>query len=537
MIMFPCSMRAQYYLPIFQKHKPKLESTLSKFISPQKLLVVIDDILFSLSQEIDQILLPTIAKEIFLVKSNNGLMGNSPQSRYDSFFIQNNKWTYPAREIPLKYPFLFEIVEKLIYSTVNNICRCLVRLEQDFADIILWIGSEIGDLLNVEVSSGDRHRNGQQVLILNFTSKKRIVYKPTNLLPDKLFGNFINLLELKYPFDLHYMKVLPRDDYGWLEYINSLPCHTLSEIKNYYRRAGALLAITDTLNYTDGHFENLIANGAYPVLLDGETLFQCMGDIPDHVLGERSILFTGLVQSADAESKGRGLNAAFQVRGTMRNQYLYTHPINDHTDDLQVRFRGVNNGPSKNCPIYKGFYHTPLKFINEFVEGFTKTYDYISSISNKILDNNSWWDELSNVRVRQLIRHTMYYTFLLRKIQQPEGCISKKSAAEIIRPLLESQDSFVNLLVDYEIKDLLNLNIPYFYLYPGKKDLFDSENKCYTNFVNKASIEEMRNQLKQRTIKYRNRQIEILKTHLPYSPEPVEVENIFYEKNKKKAFN
>src|SRR3712207_8377597 len=45
-----------------------------------------------------------------------------------------------------------------------------------------------------------------------------------------------------------------------------------SEALRYYERAGMLLCLFYVLEGTDCHYENIIASGEYPVLIDTETL-------------------------------------------------------------------------------------------------------------------------------------------------------------------------------------------------------------------------------------------------------------------------
>ena len=65
-----------------------------------------------------------------------------------------------------------------------------------------------------------------------------------------------------------------RPGYGWLRFVEHTPCADLTEVDRFYRRQGVLLALLHALDGTDVHFENIIAAGDQPVLIDIETLFQ-----------------------------------------------------------------------------------------------------------------------------------------------------------------------------------------------------------------------------------------------------------------------
>jgi type 2 lantibiotic biosynthesis protein LanM len=524
-MLFRDAMRAQYYLKEIQQGQERLRHTLETLYVYWPTLAtkdIIEKVSLQLADWTDQILLPVIAHEIERAKVAGILVGDTPSERYDNFFLGNGAWTSEARRILLTYPFLFEMIQTFIKSSVDNLCHCLKLLKQDLPLIRKNLLDDDSPLSDIYIPGSDRHRGGKQAIVLTFASGSKIIFKPTDLTPDQLFRDFITDLRLPQPYDLYCMRVLPQDGYGWLEYLPNIPCLDLDELRNFYRRAGVLLAVTDALNYCDGHFDNLIAFGSYPVLIDCETLFHSFGEI-DPELGERSILFTGLVQKPPKKDSGRGFTAALQTLGTKRFAFLHTYAVNDHTDKLAVRFRGITEEVSHNCPIFEGRFQTTHNFIEEFVEGFTIGYDQISRHWQRILDDSEWWRCISRVRARQLIRHTLYYQLLIRKIQQPEGCVERSAAVDILQPLLNSEMPSLQILTDYELTDLLYLDIPYFYHYPGNCDLYDGQSKCYPRYFERSAVEEMRKQFAERSENYRDRSIAILRNVLPASPIPAEV--------------
>ncbi|MBX4341401.1 DUF4135 domain-containing protein, partial [Mycobacterium tuberculosis] len=61
--------------------------------------------------------------------------------------------------------------------------------------------------------------------------------------------------------------------YGWQEYIAYRECLTEEELKRFYYRQGGYIALLYFFRSSDFHFENIIASGEFPVLIDLETLF------------------------------------------------------------------------------------------------------------------------------------------------------------------------------------------------------------------------------------------------------------------------
>jgi lantibiotic modifying enzyme len=371
-------------------------------------------------------------------------------------------------------------------------------------------------LVDIYILESDRHRHGKQALLFTFASGAKVIFKPTDLGPDKLFTEFVSALHLPDLYDLRCMRALPRNGYGWLEYIPPTECTSIQEVEDYYRRAGVLIAITDSLNYCDGHFDNLIASGPYPVLIDCETLFHSFRHI-DSEVGERSILFTGLIQKPPKADSGRGFTAALQTPGIERFEFLHTYAINDHTDDLAVRYRGVSSEVSSNCPSLKGHFQTAHDFIEEVSDGFITAYDHITRQNERILSEVGWWNSVSATRARQLVRHTLYYLLLIRKIQQI-SVTSCSAAIDVLRPLLHSKTALLEKLVEYEITDLLRYDVPFFYHHPGNCDLYDGNDARYPNYFCQSAVAEIRQRFTERSEAYRDRSVEILRNVLPASP-------------------
>lgn len=513
--------RAQYYLRKLLEGKVELERKLAKLktIWPTiEIEMITENICEQLAHQLDQAILPTIVHEI--VKAGK-LLGKTPEERYQNFFLENNSWTERARKVPDKYPFLFEILGIITQSTLKNIDTMLARLVKDYVQIKKHLLSQQpGKLTSIKFGISDRHTGGQQTTILSFESGENLIYKPVDLTPNLLLTEFVEFLDLPNPFDLKNPKVLNKEGYGWVEFVSPHPCKSLEEVSNFYRRAGALLAIADALNYCDGHMENLIASGGYPILIDPETLFHVFGEV-DPSLGERSVLFTGLVEKPPENEEDKGFTAAFQAPSINRYELLSPYAKHDHTDKIEVRYRGFAPAGTSNSPIFNKTVQTPLRFIDEFVQGFQFVYRQITIKAQAWLKNKRWWDAVGKVKARQLIRHTLYYELLLRRMQHPETGGSKELAINSSFDLLYSEYPELQIITEYEIKSLLKADIPFFYHFPNSPNLYDGNGKCYPNYFKKEAKQELQALFKSRSEKYLQRNIKILKNILTASPEPI----------------
>ncbi|MFQ3583366.1 MAG: type 2 lanthipeptide synthetase LanM family protein [Cyanobacteriota bacterium] len=143
-------------------------------------------------------------------------------------------------------------------------------LEQTYAQ-----PGSLHSITGVKPGLSDPHQQGRRVIGLSFDNGLRLVYKPKSLALEVAFARLLSwigeraggaLLPLKAPV------TLDRQTHGWVEFMAALPCADGEAAGRYFRRSGMLLALVHLLEGTDCHFENLIAHGEHPVLVDGEAL-------------------------------------------------------------------------------------------------------------------------------------------------------------------------------------------------------------------------------------------------------------------------
>ena len=135
--------------------------------------------------------------------------------------------------------------------------------------------ADLGSLTGVAADLGDTHHGGRSVQIAQFSSGRRIVYKPRDLGDDVHFQELLAWLNERGdhpPFRTH--AILNRGTYGWVEFVAHEGCASSEEVRRFYRRQGGYLALLYAIEATDFHHNNLIAAGEHPVLIDLECLFQ-----------------------------------------------------------------------------------------------------------------------------------------------------------------------------------------------------------------------------------------------------------------------
>ena len=234
----------------------------------------VNGLLDSLDQSLLEIMGAPLQFEIARAACGLGVLGREHRSNK----IQLLKFWMEAYEIPeifQRYPVMGRIVSERIEGWVASLSECLQRLSNDRALIAQHMGITEDEVVeSVTTDLSDRHNGGKTVVSFCFSGGKSIIYKPRDLSLDLQFLRMCDWMNQRFgALELKAPRVLNRGEYGWVEFISHELCQSDDQLRLFYRRSGMLLGLLDLLNANDCHLENIVAQGAYPVLIDPETLF------------------------------------------------------------------------------------------------------------------------------------------------------------------------------------------------------------------------------------------------------------------------
>jgi type 2 lantibiotic biosynthesis protein LanM len=213
----------------------------------------------------------TLVLELSRARARGELAGDTPAERFLDFTHRLVGGSELA-EFLAAYPVLARVLGEACRQAIEGHLELLARLAEDREQLTTTLLEDPGPLISI-TPSGDPHRGGRSTATLTFTNGQKLIYKPRPLDLHTHFNEIVTWLNTKTGLDLQTVRVFPRPGYGWLEYIPHTPCNDLTEVRRFYERQGALLALLYALDGTDMHHENLVANGDQPVLVDVETLF------------------------------------------------------------------------------------------------------------------------------------------------------------------------------------------------------------------------------------------------------------------------
>lgn len=425
-----------------------------------------------------------LALEVNAARLRGQLAGETPRDRFASFARRLSETTY-RESILDEYP----VLERLAWLTCANwldacsdFCR---RFAEDHELVQELLGRSLGRCSSIS-GHGDCHQSGRTVLVLTFEQGGRVVYKPRSLAVEEQFQGFVRWLnsEGQQPA-LPAIRVVNRGLYGWSEYVEHSACSAVDQVQRFYQRQGAWLAIAYVLGGTDFHFDNVVANGEMPVLIDLEALFRpsMRGSAPataDELalmrLGE-SVFATSLLPTPSwsegelGDTSGIG-GASGGITAIESLDFAAAE-----TDSLRLERRFFRLDATHNRPVYLGSQADPTLFVSSIEEGLEQTYRFLCDKRPLLLSPTGPLSNFESARVRALFAPTAIYQRLLHDSFHPSALIDGLERELVLCqiwgwPTVSRNDDALRIS---ELRQLRKGDIPYFSTTPRSVDVVDGD--------------------------------------------------------------
>lgn len=429
----------------------------------------------------------TCILELNVARLEGRLQGESPEERFVSFVKLLSQPAYRTKFFD-EYPVLLSQVVQCVEQWLGANVQFVDRFVNDY-DLLRSRFHPDKDgplecLVDLECMVGDMHRGGQSVTVAKFSSGKKLVYKPRPLAVDERFQAIVEWCNCRISdCRLRVLGVLNRGDYGWMEYVEYAECESDAEVKRFYRRHGMLLALLYCLNATDIHFENVIASGECPVVVDIETLFHPIcadlssfhADLPRDLQLPRSIVQTSMVPhkiGKTDEAPGIDISALGGEEG-QQLPYSLLEPVNLGADTLAMRSASGYTTGNKHAPRQDKGGKSARYYLDEIDRGFQLMYRLILAEREALLVDDGPIAAFRDVQLRCVLRPTNVYALLLMESFHPD-CLrdALRRARHWDKLWLQMQHQpWLARVVQDEIKSLEAGDIPYFYAFFDSKDL------------------------------------------------------------------
>ncbi|GAA2793601.1 type 2 lanthipeptide synthetase LanM family protein [Kitasatospora paracochleata] len=425
----------------------------------------------------------TLVRELHLARSAGRLAGATPQERFASFVAELA--TGPGlAELVTRYPVLGRMLGQSAGDAVVAVVELADRLQADREELAaaLFGAADPGPLVRLELGLGDAHQGGRAVAMVHF-AHGAAVYKPRPLDQHLLLEKTVGWLNAKVPgLDLRTPKAVRGAGYGWLEFVEHRWCGSVTAADRFYRRQGALLALLYALDGADMHYENVIASGDQPVLVDAETLFHSglpaattAGTDPAAEALQASVhrtcllphLLIGEYGALDISALGRTAD------GTYPSDVVRWEAAG--TDRMRA-VRGPAASPAgRNQPLPDSAApyadHRAALF-----EGFRAGYDAIAAHRAELLGPDGPAARWTDSPARLIVRSTRLYTTLLDESTHPD-LLGDALARDSVFAVLWTEsagDTARQRLIEHEIADLWRGDVPVFFHRPARSAVWTS---------------------------------------------------------------
>lgn len=435
---------------------------------------------------------------------------NVPEDFHYKKFVADNL-SDQFQKLFLKYPMLARKLSKKTSDYIDFITNIFRRFEADKLDLEILLNIKFDKIAKLHLSSGDQH-NGESTVIIAFENAHKIVYKPTNLGITNSYNQFLNWINENLQQELKTFKILDKQTYGWLEFIENSQCDNLEDIKLYYERAGILLGVTYFLNAKDFHCENIIASGNSPVLIDHETILSpALGKLNEEISEPENHLSRTIFDASLLPTKY--LDLPYYMYGFGSSELLESDfPVlkikNANKDTMAIVAEMETKKLYKlNKPFYNDAVENLAAYQEEFKTGFENLYNLILNNKKELQCEDSPIANFYNAKIRFINRHTKVYSKILQFISKPEyfaDPIKYGLKLEILARAYKVVD-YCSPILDFEREQLLQDDIPAFYIgaldnsihFPNKKSLNLIKLNAIENIYDKlenASIKDLDNQ-------------------------------------------
>lgn len=471
-----------------------------------------------------RILIRTAVLELNVARVRGLLAGETPDQRFISYLRHLRRpgaRTAFFHEYPVLARALWTCAENWLRFSrelSEHLCADCHRLSSTFQHD--FSGDKVSQ---VHLGSGDTHRQGRSVTIFKFNSGRQLVYKPRSLRCDVHFNELLawcNRKGISLPFrgTTH----LDCGAYGWTEYIAAAECRSEAEVRLFYHSLGASLALLHALNAADFHYENLIAAGEHPVLIDLEALFHAPGrhieqaPAVDFVYSamQRTVLRTGLLPHRTWVDKktGADLSGVGGAGGQMTPNEVLARE-NDATDEMRFVRKRLPMPGAKNRPSLMGQEVDPANYQECLIAGFKEMYSLMVTNRQELLSRNGPISSFADDEIRLIPRPTRIYAQVLTESYHPNVLRDGLDRDRLLDRLWAGLDRKLapEPLIPDEQTDLRFGDIPLFVTRPGSRHLWSSTGKRIPNYIARPVMQLVTRSIRRLSQEDRERQVEIIR--------------------------
>jgi type 2 lantibiotic biosynthesis protein LanM len=413
----------------------------------------------------------TFALKLNIARIMGDLRCDNPHARYEEFVSRKSSDLTELATIFLDYPALARILVSICKGWVDSNGDLVNRFVNDRSELVAhhMVQESAEVITEIETEISDTHSGQRTVAKIYLSSGEKLIYKPRDVSVELAYQDFFKWLSKKDKnLELREVRLLPRSSYAWSEFVPFQSCEALSQIRRFYFNQGVNLCLLYVLGATDLHFENLISDQQYPVLIDLECLFcpKLQNESAIETLSFATVLRTGLLPSFIFGDAGI---AAFDSSG-LGGEPVGVNPIkratweNYKTDEMRLVVKYLKaDGTSLHIPLYNGKYYKAWDYSEEVIQGFTSVYKVLLQYKSELLSNLTPLSQFNHTSIRIVARSTDSYYDLLDISLEPRYLKSGLLRSIVLDSLWRnSLGSVQEEIIESEINSLWFCDLPIF---------------------------------------------------------------------------
>lgn len=486
----------QFYIPYLAAGVTRLKKLIvhGDICSPK----VYEQYLLSLLAKLQKICIRTLIHELRQSKSKGELEGEDVSEEYEYFVdeVIGEEW---RRGLCGKYPVLERSVEEAVAMSAQLYAEAVNRL-REVADAVterICEGKTFTHITGIEGDIADSHKGGKSVLRISLDNGMTIIYKPHSLENEKVFQELLQALGEKCGIDMYRMKRVEGAGWGFSECVKHKECACQEEMERYYRRMGVCIFAFYLLGTNDIHSENIIAHGEYPVLVDLENIMSApetfeASDIIEKVqmFLHTSVLYSGVLPSCKWVQDGGNVNVSgIGGKGGSRMPFKVPRVVNGRTSDIQIQYVHPVLESDYNTPVIQGTPSGPERYLVYITAGFRAAYAWAAHNKEELADRTR---PLKHVESRYLLADTQRYVMCQNSSYHP-ALLTDGARRQIYlytmwygRNIESDRD---RRIVEWEVRDLLKHDIPFFYFISSEKNLYHADGNKLEGYFHRTSYE------------------------------------------------
>jgi type 2 lantibiotic biosynthesis protein LanM len=434
----------------------------------------------------------TMVVELGAAARRKLLVGADAEQRF-AFFCAALKDQSFAGELMAQHPVLTKRLTRVAALWRHSTLDLLARLEADAGDLPLLMQSKnYSDRVVSAEELGDPHGGGQCVQRLTYESGSALIYKPRPVAMEAAAKTFIDWSNRGLPCDLLGLDVLDRGHYGWVRHLTATPCADEAAVRRFFHRQGANLALSYVLGATDLHFENVLAVGEYPVIVDWETLFQVVGpggktatEAALRVIADslaRTLLLPTRIFGSDDPSRSADLSALGYASEQIAPfpSLVWEDP---NSDAMRLRHEYGPMGPASSLPLLDGKRVPAASHLDKIEQGFSEAYDFYAGNKRRLLAPDGPLRPFRGRVVRHVFRATALYAQWAADAWHPRFGADLSALRSFLRENLKRQAAVGgsnSALMRAEIAALIDGDIPFFTVRTGASRAPLSKTKAFS---------------------------------------------------------